>query len=142
MKQMPNIPYDRPGRQRQYLSIQKHHRTSRKKNASKWESVIKEKENFDIADFGNFSKTLGNQSWEDDNQNLWGFLPDFEVVGTRGEQFGFFPKPTNTHDRWHGYPIIPFKGGHNISSNLLEVWIDQELIDSDDVSTLMGGKIL
>jgi hypothetical protein len=125
---MPDIEYNRPGRARQYLHRMKHHRNANN-NYSKWISNQIEQSTFDAADYGNHQNRPDDPEWLDDNGNLWGFLQDFADVGLDREQFGFFPCPQNVQDRWHGYPIIPFKrdresNKYNISNNLLDLWMD------------------
>lgn len=136
---MPDREYNRPNRDRQYISIQKHHHTSRNKYGSKWISFEIEKDTFDSADYGNFRKNQVGNSWEDLEGNLWGFLLNIENVGTKGEIFGFFDKPRNITDRWHGYPIFPF-APRSIPNNLVERWINEGLLDEDDISTLIKKK--
>ena len=52
--------------------------------------------------------------WADDNDccdddgHFWGFRVEdgeLDVLGTEGERIARFPKPTNTTDAWHGYPV-------------------------------------
>lgn len=136
---MPNIEYNRAGRPRQYISIQKHHHTSRWKNASKWISYDIEKDTFDAADYGNHNRTEDDQPWLDDRGNLWGFLNDLIDVGSKGEVFGFFDRPRNISDRWHGYPIFPF-APKAIPRMLIQHWIDEEILDEDDIISLIKKK--
>lgn len=137
---MTDFNVDRQGRQRQYVSIQKHHYTSRNSKANKWESRSKEEQTFDSADYGNLTKQPAHQSWEDHCTNLWGFINNFEYVGTNREQFGYFPTTQNLQDRWHGYPVIPFKKGYEIPRALIERWVNQELLNPDDIPNLINGK--
>lgn len=137
---MPNINYDRPRRKRQYICTHKHHRTSRNSNANKWISIEKERLTFDHADYGGFIEQDESKSWSDNEENLWGFVENFEDIGTQKEQFGYFPNPQNITDRWHGYPVIPFKKGYEISKELLQRWIDEGKIDADDIPHLVGRK--
>lgn len=132
----------RPDGRRKYISIQKHHYTSKIKDANKWVSVQIELDTFDAADYGNLTKTPGHDSWEDASGNLWGFLDNFQCVGTKKEQFGFFPITSNANDPCHGYPIIPFKRGYVISNTLIKKWIAQEVLDEDDIYVLKKGKRL
>ncbi|PGP49039.1 hypothetical protein CN993_00790 [Bacillus thuringiensis] len=137
---MPDLDVDRPGRSRQYKSIQKHHHTSQNSKASKWRDRNSEKDTFDSADYGNFTRTPNQDAWEDSKNNLWGFLSNFSFVGTEKEQFGFFPSPSNEFDRWHGYPIIPFKKGYEIEQQLLDRWVEEGYIDEDDIPSLKARK--
>ena len=137
---MPNIPVARPGRKRQYLSIHKHQASNTNKKWSKWVNINVEKDTFDAADYGNFNKMPGNDSWEDDVMNLWGVLPGFDYVGTKKQQFGFFPKTQNPTDAWHGYPVN--HDYRNMKKSLVEFFVEKGIIDSDDVPALLKGKKL
>lgn len=137
---MPNINYDRENRDRQYISIQKHHRNARNEY-SKWFSLELEKDTFDAADYGNHEHREGDESWADDRGNLWGFLENFPDVGTEGEQFGFFQQVRNPTDRWHGFPIIPFQK-KRISDELLAFWLENNYIDEHYIQTLLKRKKL
>jgi hypothetical protein len=139
---LPDFDVNRPGRARQYKSIQKHHKTSRSPKASKWIDRHRELDTFDVADYGNFTKTPIKNSWEDSNKNLWGFLQNFTIVGTEKEQFGFFPSPPNVNDRWHGYPVIPFKKGYEIEKEILDKWVVEGCLDEDDIPSLKARKRL
>ncbi|RFU70034.1 hypothetical protein [Bacillus sp. V59.32b] len=139
---MRDFDIDRPGRTRQYKSIQKHHRTSQHRNANKWKDKDLEINTFDSADYGSFTRELTKDSWEDSKKNLWGFLDNFPFVGTEKEQFGFFPVPTNPSDRWHGYPVIPFTKGYEIEDSLLKKWVVDEVLDEDDIPSIKKRKRL
>ena len=132
---MPNILYARPNRARQYLSIEKHQRHANNMHA-KWESIPIERQTFDAADYGNHSRTDGE---------LWGVLQNYERVGVDGEQFGFFGRPRNATDAWHGFPVVPFnkhkKGQrYHISIELLNRWVEEHVIDEDDIPTIQAGR--
>jgi len=135
-----DIDIDRKGRTRQYKSTQKHHYTSSNSKASKWKDREIEIETFDAADYGNFKQDSSGVSWEDSNNNLWGVLEEYPFVGTEKEQFGFFPSTSNSIDRWHGYPIIPFIKGYEIEDALLKRWVLDGVIDEDDIPTLKRRK--
>jgi hypothetical protein len=137
---LSDLDVDRPGRTRQYKSTQKHHHTSTNNRANKWKDRVLEKNTFDAADYGNFTQKLGDKSWEDSNNNLWGVLKDYPFVGTEKEQFGFFPSTSNSIDRWHGYPVIPFIKGYEIEDALLKRWVIEGVIDEDDIPTLKKRK--
>lgn len=144
---MPNLEYNREGRKRQYISITKHQRHTIN-NHSKWVDFQTETRTFDAADYGNHAnmavgdEEINDNEWCDDNGHLWGFIENFQPVGVDNEQFGFFPAPQNENDRWHGYPIVPFKGHnkYNISDSLIERWINEGFLDTDDITTLYRGK--
>lgn len=135
---MANIVYQRPIGRRKYLSISKHFAHARN-GYSKWLDINIERNTFDCADYGNFSHLVSDESWTDSNGNLWGFLQNFPDVGVDGEQFGFFPVTQNTTDEWHGYPIIPFVE-KELSQELLQSWVDDQVIDEDDVTQIIHKR--
>lgn len=115
-------PYIRNSRQRQYQGLLKHSNNASQNN-SRWINYNIEKQTFDNADFGMPNASLNSlahpvlNSWEDQNQNLWGFhiqANSFQIIGMEKEQFGFFPKPQNSTDNWHGYPIMPLTFPHSL----------------------------
>jgi len=131
-----NIPTKRGVRT--YLS-----RTKHQKNGSglyaKWMSQNIEIKTFDNAD--------SLPSWECDS-HLWGFIKnnnDIVTIGTKNEQFGFFPKTQNPTDDWHGYPVFPFKEKnkkYDICKNLLKIWEDNNDLTADEIAILVKGKLL
>jgi hypothetical protein len=138
---MPDIVYTRPANRKKYISIAKH-QTTALNSYSKWLSINIERNLFDYADYGNFNKTANtNLSWTCQSGNMWSLNQDRSSVGTQKEQFGFFQKPSNLNDEWHGYPVIPFsKNRLNISDSILERWITEGVINVDDVPNIMNKK--
>jgi len=141
---MANIPYNRPGRQRQYLSITKHQSIANNSH-SKWISVSVERLTFDNADYGHFNHNISPPaiSWTDITGHMWGFLQNYSEVGMNREQFGYFENPYNSALRWHGFPVIPFsQTRYCISNTLITLWVDLGLMDQDDVPALLNKKRL
>lgn len=137
---MPDFPYQRNNRTRQYLSIEKHQRTARN-DYSKWINMNVERQTFDTADYGDFSLSIGSISWLDSNGNLWGFLEGFPDLGTARQQFGYFENPNNPVLEWHGFPIIPFsKDRYRINDELLELWVNDGFLDQDDIPALINKR--
>jgi hypothetical protein len=138
---MPDIIYTRPAHRKRYISIAKHQSTAINKH-SKWVSINMERDLFDYADYGNFQKLDNtNLSWICQVGNMWSLCQDRSSVGTQQQQFGYFQKPANVHDEWHGFPVIPFsKKRYNLSDNLLERWINEGIINEDDVPNIMNKK--
>lgn len=141
---MANISYNRPGRQRQYLSIAKH-QVHANNNHAKWINVNTERQTFDNADYGNFDHSVNppSLSWIDITGNMWGFLQNYVEVGTAREQFGYFENPNNPALEWHGFPVIPFsKSRYSISATLINLWVTSGYMDEDDVPALLNKRRL
>ncbi|MDQ1858301.1 hypothetical protein SAMN05421856_105116 [Chryseobacterium taichungense] len=141
---MPNINYTRPIGRKKYISIEKHQSTARNKYA-KWISINVERDLFDYADYGNFTKIENNPidiEWTcTSSNNMWSLLPNKNSVGQDNEQFGFFQRPVNDNDDWHGFPVIPFsKSRYNISKDLLNLWVEKGVISIDDISSIVKRK--
>lgn len=139
---MADIPYNRPGRQRQYLSTAKHQANAHNRHA-KWLNVNIERLAFDNADYGNFNHNVNppSLSWADDNGNMWGFLQNYEEVGTNREQFGYFENPNHPALQWHGFPVIPFSTSrYSISNGLIALWVTSGFMDEDDVPALLNKR--
>lgn len=138
---MPDIIYLRPDGRRKYLSINKHQATTRGKH-SKWVSINIEKDLFDYADYGNYTKTPNtNLSWICSKGNMWGIMQDRSSIGTNNQQFGFFQQPVNVNDEWHGYPVIPFsKERLNIPNDLLIRLVTDGILDTDDIPMIIKKK--
>ncbi len=133
---MSNIIYNRPESRKKYISISKHQKNARN-NHSKWKSINIERDLFDYADYGNFEKQEGFDSWICSSGNMWALQEDRSSVGTDKQQFGFFQAPSNDNGEWHGFPIIPFsESRYNISTNLLERWIREGVISEDDIPNI------
>ena len=60
-----------------------------------------------------------------------------EILGSEGERLGFFPKPMNDVDAWHGYPVC----SDTISDALIERWYDEKVISTSTRSRLLKHKI-
>lgn len=101
-----------------------------------------EKDLFDYADYGNFQKTEnGNLSWACEAGHLWSLNSNKTNVGKQKEQFGFFQKPANQNDEWHGFPIVPFsKSRYKLSNSLIKRWVREGVIHEDDVPAIMNKK--
>lgn len=139
---MADIPYKRPGRDKQYLSTAKHQANTHNGHA-KWVNVNIERLTFDNADYGNFHHNPPTISWTDISGNMWGFLQNYSVVGTNREQFGYFENPNNPALQWHGFPVIPFsQTRYSISNTLLNLWVTYGFMDEDDVPALLNKKRL
>ncbi len=138
---MPDIEYKRPDGRKKYLSIAKHQANANNRH-SKWISMNIERDLFDYADYGNFDKIdNGDLSWACQEGNLWSLQQDRSNVGQNKEQFGFFQKPANQNDEWHGFPIIPFsKKRYLISEILLKRWVSIGIITENDVPAILNKK--
>ncbi len=144
---MPNIQLTTRLNKKKYLSRSKHHQHSREK-FSKWLSQPIEVETFDNAEYGTIVSGQ-NEEWICDNGHMWGFIKrsgSIIAVGTEKQQFGFFPKVQNPQsDDWHGYPVIPFKEKnkkYDISKSLLKFWVDNDVLNEDEVATIIKGRLL
>lgn len=135
-------PCIRQAGRRQYCGIQKHHRTSTDRNASKWVDCPIECRTFDAADFGSLDAIdHGGPSWIDVEGNLWGVLLGKPKVGINGEQFGFFWAETNPNPQYHGFPLFPFANGCKpIPDVVFNIWERLGLISRDDIPTMIKKK--
>lgn len=138
---MPDIIYNRPQGRKRYLSITKHQSVTRNR-FSKWISVNVERDCFDYADYGNYAKTPNTHlSWTCASGNMWSIRQDRSSVGIDNEQFGFFQMPVNQNDEWHGYPVIPFSQERlAISDMLLQRWVNEGIIDAEDIPMIIKKK--
>lgn len=124
-------------------------RTKHQKNGSgdftKWLSQDIEIQTFDKADCGTIINNIHN-CWECE-RHLWGFIKTNNVltIGTKKQQFGFFPATQNITDDWHGYPVFPFKEKnkkYDICKQLLDIWEKNNELTSDEIAILVKGKLL
>ena len=137
---MPDLEYDRPAGRRRYLSIAKHMRVAQNTH-NKWIGINIEREVFDNADYGNFDHQLGFDPWMCDNGTLWGLERNRGDVGMTREQFGYFEPPTNPGGEWHGFPIVPFsRSRYHISDELLLRWVDDVVLQEDDIPAIKDGR--
>jgi hypothetical protein len=138
---MPDIIYNRPAGRKKYISIAKH-QINANNSHSKWISINVERDLFDYSDFGNFQKLEdSNLSWTCEAGQMWSLKSDRSDVGTEKQQFGFFQRPVNEDDYWHGFPIIPYsKSRYNLSETLLERWVNEGVIREDDVPNIIKKR--
>lgn len=141
---MPNLEYIRSVGKKKYLSIEKHQPTASNTHA-KWESIAIERDLFDFADFGNFDKIddpVKYIEWQcPESLNMWSIGKSKESVGKNKEQFGFFQKPVNVNEPWHGFPIVPFsKSRYKISERLFNLWVHHDIIAKDDIPSILKKK--
>lgn len=138
---MPDITYNRPNGRKRYLSIGKHQSVTRNR-FSKWISINVERDCFDYADYGNYTKTPNTHlSWTCANGNMWSIKQDRSAIGVDNEQFGFFQCPVNPNDEWHGYPVVPFSQERlSICDLLLQRWVAESIIDIDDIPMIIKKK--
>lgn len=138
---MPDLIYERPEGRRSYLSTAKHQFNAQNEHA-KWISINIERDLFDYADYGNYQKEPDtNIGWICISGNMFSLQQDRSSVGRDMEQFGFFQAPANPQGEWHGFPIIPFsKSRYNISDELLEQWVNEGIIEEDEVSMIIKKK--
>ena len=138
---MPDIIYNRPEGRKKYISIAKH-QSNANNSHSKWISMNIERDLFDYSDYGNFEKIENiNLNWTCQAGQMWSLNRDCSNVGTDRQQFGFFQKPANENDEWHGFPIIPYsKSRYNLSENLLERWVNEGIISEDDVPNIINKR--
>ncbi len=137
-----NIPTQRGVKT--YLSRTKHQRNG-SGDFAKWISQNTEIDTFNKADVGTTEN--GIQSVWECNNHMWGFIKDSNIttIGTKKEQFGFFPKTQNVTDDWHGYPVFPFKEKnkkYDICKNLLDYWEKNNELTADEIAILTKGKLL
>lgn len=137
---MPDLVYNRPANRKKYISSAKH-QANAQNPFSKWINMNVERNIFDFADYGNFQKLDNHISWTCTSGNMYGLNQNRDEVGTERQQFGFFQKPSNVDGEWHGFPIIPFsQDRYNISDALLDRWVNEGVLNVDDVPNIMKKK--
>lgn len=83
--------------------------------------------------------------WYDDDDNCWSVSKDAaEKFGSRGERLGFYQKPVNSQDPWHGFPVGSKRGlqfRRNLPIKLLQEWLEIGWINNVTFDRLIGGRL-
>jgi len=96
---------------------------------------LKKNEQFEVF------KVSDENKWEcNSNDGIFSILSNGEIIlGENEERLAFFPKPTNTNDAWHGYPIVSSE--YEPSETLVDKWLEDEIIDNRVYIKLLKGQI-
>ena len=121
-----------------YLSLTKHRPTS-KGPGNKWAASVLPRDEYSI-----FSRSFVN-GWQDDSGHLWGVEQDLVAFGSNGECLAKFPRRSNVHDPWHGYPVSatdPKRSReHRPAPSLVRCWIDADVISKPQGARIRRGKV-
>jgi hypothetical protein len=74
---------------------------------------------------------VDERSWYDGTGRGWGILDmGRTILGSAGERLCTFPKPSNSPDPWHGYPISTRDGvrDHAPPDYLIDAWKNSGVI--------------
>ncbi len=88
--------------------------------------------------------TADREDWRDGNGHYWGMGDRaLETVGTKGEKLCKFPKPSNAHDPWHGYPVSPYANGDadRPPSAIIEHWYGTGMISRTSKAKIYSNRI-
>jgi hypothetical protein len=120
-----------------YISLYSHRGTRPQKH--RWDpSVPPQRE------YGLFC-TSDQGGWQDLSGHYWGFgnLEGTEVIGTQGERLCKFPRTSNEHDPWHGYPVSPLIEGDTDAppDALVESWLNTQTISRTFARRIQRRKV-
>jgi hypothetical protein len=112
-----------------------YHNKSAKKNSDKTRWVLKKNEQFEVF------KVSDEGNWEcNSNNGNFSILSNGDIIlGENEERLAFFPKPSNTSDVWHGYPVESSK--YEPSETLVDKWLEDEVIDDRVYIKILKGQI-
>lgn len=83
--------------------------------------------------------------WRDSRPQLWGLLPQLEVIGLDNRKLAKFPNPKNATDAWHGYPISALdpkrEFEHRPEPALVNRWLADGLITPQQAARIKRGKV-
>lgn len=99
----------------------------------KTEWIVPEAEEYDIfccADDGN---------WKDSPGNYWSVKDGGDPIGKNDERVAKFPVPQNSHDPWHGYPILT--GEDKPPKMLIDLWEKSSRINRMLAKRMKKGKV-
>ncbi len=117
-----------------YLPVTYHNKTATvNKHKTTW--VLRQNEQYEVF------KVSDENKWFCKNRNgLFSILDNGEVVmGSNEERLSFFPKPANTNDPYHGYPVD--SGEYELSTELVDKWLEEEIIDTRLHIKILKGQI-
>lgn len=79
-----------------------------------------------------------DDNWKDDPGNYWS-IKDGEVIGKNEERVAKFPVPQNSHDPWHGYPVMT--GDDKPPKPLIDLWEEKSYISRSLAKRMKKGKV-
>ncbi len=115
-----------------YVSLYYHRQTNRMQDKCIWGiSSAEEYEIFDEAD---------GKNWQDIRGHYWGVRNQGDTpLGTQDERICKFPRTSNSHDAWHGYPVGHAKD--TPSDDFIEDWIKNGIISRKNGRDIQRGKL-
>lgn len=89
--------------------------------------------------------TSERRGWCDPDDQRWAVGKDAKrELGVGGERLAFFPRPTNTHDAWHGYPVSGKRGAahrRRPPDEIVHQWYEEGWISFTTHERLIGGRL-
>lgn len=121
---------------KKYLSVY-YHRAMRPTHKSTWSPSVSPTQEYHVfwcADCGDWLHVDGS---------LWGIADRGNAeLGTRGQRLCFFPRPSNTTDVWHGYPLSPADDGRDPPpDSLVDKWENDGTVTRTWASRLRRGVV-
>jgi hypothetical protein len=117
-----------------YFPVHYHNKTA-KSNPDKTKWCLKKNEQYEVFKISDESK------WAcEENDGLFGILDDGNVMlGMGEERLSYFPKPANTNDDWHGFPVN--SGEFEPSKKLVKKWHKNKIIGDRMMIKILKGEI-
>jgi len=89
--------------------------------------------------------TSERSGWSDADGNRWAVSKDAaRKLGVAGERLAFFPKRSNAHDPWHGYPVSGRKRApqrRRPPDEIVHRWLQEGWISFTTHERLIGGRL-
>lgn len=117
-----------------YKPVPYHNKSAKpKKDKTKW--VLKQNEQYEVFRVSDEKKWFCS-----DRNGLFSILENGEVVmGANEERISFFPKPINTNDPFHGFPVDSCE--YEPSTKLIDRWLKDKIIDDRLHIKILKGQI-
>ncbi len=117
---------------REYLCASRH-RDWKHPDKSTWLQSIVEQDESD------FYEASENAGWNVDGVHWWTSKDSTLKLGTANQRLAFFPKPTNTTDPAHGYPVTTYRNkDYTVPESIIQKW---ETGNNPHVNTRIAKKL-
>lgn len=118
-----------------YDSVSYHNKTAKKKSTkTRW--ILKQNEQYEVFRVSDEGKWICKEN----KNGLFSILNKGKVIfGENGECLAFFPKPINTKDAWHGFPVTC--DSYEPSVVLVDKWLKEDIIDTRIHIKILKGQL-
>lgn len=124
-----------PTTENHYYKPVNYHNKAAAPNRHKTTWVLNQHEQFEV-----FRVSDENKWFCKNSKGLFSILENGKLImGSNEERLSFFPKPINTTDPYHGYPVDSSE--YEPCTELVDKWLDDKVIDDRLHIKILKGQI-